>query len=98
MLLDLAHAIVSAAWLGMGVEAYLARLPLHRVVEVHVSGPRIDDGVLADVHETLLEDHFMLLAEVLRTTSPRAVTIEYQRDESALREQLLRLREILRGR
>jgi len=98
MLLDLAHALVSAEWLGMRVGAYLARLPLHRVVEVHVSGPRVHNGMLNDTHESLLEEHYMLLDEVLRKASPQAVAIEYQRDEGALREQLTRLREIVHRR
>ncbi len=98
MLLDLGHALVSAAWLGIPIDAYLARLPLDRVVEVHVSGPRMREGHLTDVHETLLDDHYALLEEVLRTVSPRALTIEYQRDEAALREQLTRLRRILATR
>lgn len=40
LLLDLAHARVSADVLGLDVHDYLARLPLERTVELHVSGPR----------------------------------------------------------
>jgi uncharacterized protein (UPF0276 family) len=40
MLLDLAHARVSADVLGMDVRDYLSQLPLDRVVELHLSGPR----------------------------------------------------------
>lgn len=40
LLLDLAHARVSANVLGYDVCDYLARLPLARVVELHLSGPR----------------------------------------------------------
>jgi uncharacterized protein (UPF0276 family) len=40
MLLDLAHARVSADALGYEVHDYLARLPLERVVELHLSGSR----------------------------------------------------------
>jgi len=40
LLLDLAHARVSANVLGYGIHDYLARLPLERTVELHLSGPR----------------------------------------------------------
>lgn len=40
LLLDIAHARVSADVLGYEVHDYLARLPLHRTVEIHLSGPR----------------------------------------------------------
>ena len=40
LLLDLAHAQVSANVLGYEVHDYLSRLPLRRTVEIHLSGPR----------------------------------------------------------
>lgn len=95
LLLDLAHARVSAAAFGMSIEDYLTALPLHRVRQVHVSGPRLRDGVLADAHEPLLEVDYELLAGVLGMLRPDAVTLEYSKDEHALREQLTRLRGLL---
>ncbi|MHB1295606.1 MAG: multinuclear nonheme iron-dependent oxidase [Anaerolineae bacterium] len=40
LLLDLAHARVSADVLGCAVHDYLEDLPLERTVEIHLSGPR----------------------------------------------------------
>jgi uncharacterized protein (UPF0276 family) len=40
LLLDLAHARVTASLLGCDPRAYIQRLPLDRVVELHLSGPR----------------------------------------------------------
>jgi uncharacterized protein (UPF0276 family) len=40
LLLDLAHARVSASMLGYDVYDYVGRLPLERTVELHLSGPR----------------------------------------------------------
>jgi hypothetical protein len=40
LLLDLAHARVTADVLGYDVREYLLALPLERVVEIHLSGPR----------------------------------------------------------
>jgi uncharacterized protein (UPF0276 family) len=66
------------------------------VRQLHVSGPRPRDGVLADAHEPLLEEDYALLHDVLRQTRPLALTLEYYRDEAALQEQIGRLRELLR--
>jgi hypothetical protein len=43
-LLDTGHASVAAAALGLEAEAYVSALPLDRVVQVHVSGPRMKGG------------------------------------------------------
>ena len=96
LLLDLAHARVSAARMGMPIDKYLAQLPFDRVRQIHVSSPRPRDGVLADAHEPLLDEDYALLRDVLRQTRPLALTLEYFRDQAALLEQVGRLRELLR--
>ncbi len=95
LLLDLAHAQVSAARLGLPIADYLDRLPLERVRQLHVSGPRRRDGVLTDAHEPLAEEDYSLLWRVLQGTRPRALTLEYGRDAAALCEQIVRLRPML---
>jgi uncharacterized protein DUF692 len=96
-LLDLAHARVSACNLGQDARDYIAQLPLDRLVEIHVSGPRPspEDGRLTDAHQPLQREDYALLAWVLERTSPRAVTLEYIRDRPQLEEQLRRLRRML---
>ncbi|HVO71461.1 MAG TPA: DUF692 family protein, partial [Aggregatilineaceae bacterium] len=95
LLLDIAHARVSAARLGCPFKHYLAALPLQRVKEIHVSGPRGQGASLVDVHDTLLDDDYAILEEVLTRTAPAALTLEYARDRRALIEQVERLRAIL---
>lgn len=95
-LLDLAHARVAAAHLGMPIDEYLARLPLARVRELHVSGPRLRDGVLRDAHASLGDDDYRLLALVRRAARPGAVTFEYGgADAGAVAAELGRLRTAL---
>jgi uncharacterized protein (UPF0276 family) len=91
-LLDIGHARVSAAVLGMDACEYLSSLPLDRVMQVHVSGPRFCDGRLVDAHQPLLEADYELLDYVLQKTKPQVVTLEYIREKKALQEQLSRLR------
>jgi uncharacterized protein (UPF0276 family) len=95
LLLDLAHARVSAARLGVPIGEYLAQLPLNRVRQIHMSGPRPRDDVLADAHEPLMDEDYELLRDVLGQARPLALTLEYYRDEAALLEQVARLRELL---
>lgn len=91
-LLDVAHARVSAHNLGIDQERYFRSLPLFRVREVHVSGPRLRDGAMTDAHEPLQDEDWEALAFVLARTTPEAVTLEYTQDKDLLRDQLQRLR------
>jgi uncharacterized protein len=108
ILLDLAHARVSGEILGLADEEYLLRLPLGRVVEVHVSGPRRKGAInregamnraptLRDAHEPMSEEDYSLLAWLLRRHRPQAVTLEYWKDPEEHAAQLKRLGEIVRG-
>jgi uncharacterized protein (UPF0276 family) len=98
LLLDLGHARVAAHYHAAPVRDYLARLPLNRVVEVHVSGPRpgpFPDGRLIDAHQPMQEVDYDLLVWVLEQSSPRAVTLEYSKDRAQIKAQLIRLRALL---
>ncbi len=96
LLLDLAHARVSAARLGLTIADYLAQLPLARVKQLHVSGPRWEGSVLRDAHDTLLDEDYALLREVLERTTPAALTLEYAREGSAVITQVEHIRALLR--
>ncbi len=48
LLLDLAHARITADTLGVDVKDYIMNLPLDRLVEMHVTGVKKHNGVLTD--------------------------------------------------
>ncbi|MBN1583469.1 MAG: DUF692 family protein, partial [Anaerolineae bacterium] len=98
MLLDLAHAQVSAAALGFPWADYLAQLPLHRVRQLHVSSPRQVNGRLIDAHDPLREADFQLLAQMVARTQPWAITLEYTRDAGTLECQARRLSALYPGK
>ncbi len=94
LLLDIGHLMVTASWFDVDPDAMLAQLPLERVVEVHLSGPRPLDGNinrLDDVHDVVGECEVRLLRLILEQVQPKAVVLEYRRDAEALREQLAML-------
>jgi uncharacterized protein (UPF0276 family) len=97
LLADLAHARISAAMRNEPVRDYLQELPLDRVMEVHLSGPRplvIAPELLQDSHDTLQAEDYALLDWLLDRCRPRAVTLEYWRQPAAVVEQLQRLRQM----
>lgn len=95
LLLDIGHARLSAEVFGMKTDEYIEKLPLNRVIQVHVSGPRMRNGRLFDAHEPLEQTDYELLDFVLRRSKPRVLTLEFIRQRDALREQLYRLRSII---
>lgn len=98
LLLDLAHAQVSADWLGVGIEQYLAGLPLERVMQIHLSSPRRVGDRLDDAHCELVASDLQLLEGVLGRCQPEVVLLEYTRDASELRAQLAEIREVMGNR
>lgn len=94
-LLDTAHAVVSAHAFGIDPRAYIAQLPLERLVEVHVSGPRMQDGRMVDCHEPLDDDDLELLTWLLARARPQVVTLEYARDVAEFPDQIVRLKRVL---
>jgi uncharacterized protein (UPF0276 family) len=94
-LLDIAHARVVASVFGLDVYDYLGRLPLERLRQIHISGPRVKKGYLYDAHEDLQEEDCKLLEWVLVRRKPEVVTLEYYKDKEKLCNQLIRIKEII---
>lgn len=94
-LLDIAHAQVAASVLKMDVHQYLDDLPLQKVLQIHVSGPRPKNGILYDAHEELQEEDYRLLKWVLERSKPEVVTLEYFRQKDILERQLKCLRKLI---
>jgi uncharacterized protein (UPF0276 family) len=97
MLLDIAHARVSASRFGVDIKEYLAALPMKRVKQLHISGPRLDGETLRDAHEPLQREDYELLEYVFSQTNVKAVTLEYNKEEEALLEQLQEVRYRIAG-
>ena len=89
LLLDLSHFAITCSNLGWEPMAKLEELPLERVTEVHLSGARLEGGVVWDDHAAAApEVVFQLLARLLSKAAPRAITLGYNWDANFPLERL----------
>ena len=96
LLLDLGHARCAADNLDMDIYDYLSALPLHRIQQIHAHSPRVGRwNKLEDMHEPMQAIDYDLLKWVLERSRPQIVTLEYWKDKSAIREQLVQLRKMI---
>jgi uncharacterized protein (UPF0276 family) len=100
MLLDLAHARISAHNMGWkDTETYLSALPLSKVREIHTNRPGWEGNQRVDMHQPLQEDDLPILGWVLEHTPAEAVTIEVATmDEPTILAQVEMMRKFLDGR
>lgn len=82
LLLDLAHARITANTLNMDVRDYIQSLPLDRLVEVHVTGIKKHGGILTD-HFELSQEDWLVFEWALNKIregywpQPRIIAFEY---------------------
>jgi uncharacterized protein (UPF0276 family) len=102
LLLDLTHFLISMMNMKKDPLSEIDRLPLEKVVEVHISGMSVQSGITWDDHATPAPPlAFDLLERVMARVRPKAVTLEYnwspQFPESTLTRHINRVREIVRN-
>jgi len=100
LLLDLAHFFITSKNLGFDPFEELVRLPLERVVEVHVSGVSCESGIVWDNHAARAPAEVLeLLGVVLRRGRVSAVTLEYNWSAKfparVLLDEIRRVRELI---
>lgn len=98
MLLDTAHASVSAYHMKMDIYEYISRLPLAKVTEVHFVGTQMtEDQGLKDMHTPLTARDYDLLDWLKDQCQPDIITLEYgwpgsdfrwRTEKDAIKEQL----------
>ena len=82
LLLDLAHAQITADTLGIEAEEYISTLPVERLTEMHITGIKQHGGVLTD-HFEMDNGSWKILAWALQNIKkglwqePRIVAFEY---------------------
>jgi hypothetical protein len=78
LLLDVNNVYVNSINHGFDAHAFIAALPLERVVEIHVAGHTHEsNGLLLDTHGAMVADPVLeLLAFALERSGPRPVLLE----------------------
>jgi hypothetical protein len=78
LLLDVNNVFVNSRNHGFDPRAYLDRMPVERVVQIHIAGHFTrDDGLIIDTHgEAIREEVYALLEHTLRRTGPVPVLLE----------------------
>jgi uncharacterized protein (UPF0276 family) len=102
LLLDLTHFLISMVNTKKDPLSEIDRLPLEKVVEVHISGLNVQSGIAWDDHAVPAPPVvFDLFERVVERVHPQAVTLEYnwspQFPESTLMNHLNRVHEIVRN-
>lgn len=78
LLLDLSHFMITSMNTGVDAIKEIDRLPLERVIEIHVSGLNLQSGIVWDDHAAPAPpEMFDLLERVMERAHPRALTMEY---------------------
>jgi uncharacterized protein (UPF0276 family) len=99
LLLDLSHFAITSLNTGVDAVEQLERLPLERVVEIHVSGYTTQSGVVWDDHAAPAPPLvFELLERVMTRSRPLALTMEYNWTvfpQSILLQHIARTRDVL---
>ncbi|MCA9688138.1 MAG: DUF692 domain-containing protein [Nannocystaceae bacterium] len=90
LLLDVNNIYVNAKNHGVDPEAWLSRVPLARVRQLHVAGhERWDETMWIDTHGAPVEDRvYALMAKVVEETGPIPVLLERDRNIPPLAELL----------
>jgi len=96
LLLDVAHARISAHNMGIGPEAHLTQLPLEHAIQIHLSGFATNEPVWRDSHAELSEEQWRDAESCLRRLPDvQFVTLEYYRKADVLIQMLTNLRILL---
>jgi uncharacterized protein (UPF0276 family) len=81
--LDISHAYYASRGLCVGFHDYLRKLPLEKVVEIHINGwIENKNGLMS--HIKIYEEAYQALREVLQHCAPKIITVEYGRADDKI--------------
>lgn len=96
LLLDVNNVWVNAYNHGFDARAYIDRVPMERVVQIHVAGHFTrDDGMIIDTHgEAIRDEVYDLLDYTLRRTGPVPVLLERDQNYPPFEELVAEVRRL----
>ena len=97
LLLDIAHAMVTAHNKKISYKNYISTLPLDKLIQLHICQPYLPK--IGDAHDAHNEPNEQMFAEVIRLINEhktiKYLTIEFYRDKDLLVKSINRLRHLL---
>lgn len=96
LLLDVNNVFVNSQNHGFDPYAWLQRIPLDRVLQLHVAGHELwDDGLIVDTHGATVRDEvYEMMAWVIERVGPRPVLLERDNNIPPLSELLAEIRRL----
>ena len=97
LLLDIAHAMVSAHNKKTSYEEYILTLPLDRLIQLHICQPTlVEGGIARDTHnEPNNEMYLEVLRLIKKYPTIKYLTIEYYKDKDILISSINKLRQLI---
>jgi len=93
LLLDVNNLYVNSVNFGFDVKEYLDRMPMERIMHIHVAGHKQMDDFLLDTHgEKIIDPVWDILGRVAAQTTLPAVIVERDNNLPPLPEQLAEVR------
>ena len=95
-LYDIAHSIVSSKNMGVPFEEYISKLPLDRMIQVHICNSDVDEtGLAYDAHKAPTDEELEILKTLLKYPNLKYFTVEYYKDIDILIESLEKVRKVI---
>lgn len=95
LLFDMAHARIVAYNQNIEYQEYKKKLPLDRIIQLHISSYGIRDGLAYDLHDYPEEEEFNEVRDIIRKYDVKYLTLEYYKDIEHLLISLKKIKEII---
>jgi len=97
LLLDIAHAMVTAHNKNISYEQYLESLPLDKLIQVHICQPELAEGDIAfDTHNEPNDEMYLEVMRLIKKyPTIKYLTIEYYKDKDILIGSIMKLRHLI---
>lgn len=97
LLLDIAHAMVTAHNKKISYDQYISTLPLDKLIQLHICQPELPEGGIArDTHNEPNHEMYLEVIRLIKKYSTiKYLTIEYYRDKDILIDSIKKLRKLI---
>lgn len=92
-LLDIAHALITSINKKISYNEYLEKLPLQKLIQIHICGPLIRKNKLAfDKHFLPQKKMYDLARDIIKKHKLKFITLEYYKNSKLLLKELKKIK------